>query len=143
MDGYERSAYRITIKSKQRWTCVKFFKDKIQWTWALEAKSEFNLELYRNQRSFWNMKLLMKFWILKFNSYTLDCSGEALVEVGGQPSSGKTSFTIMLTKFGQNLENLMIPLGIFSCVMQAWHVKNSENTLMCVDISTSVSFKTS
>ena len=66
--------------------------------------------------------LLLKFWIMKFNSYTLDDSGEAVVETGGQPSSGKTSFTIMLTKFGQNLENLMKPLGIFSCLMQTWHV---------------------
>ena len=66
--------------------------------------------------------LLLKFRILKFNSYSLDGSGEAVVEAGGQLSSGKTSFTIMLTKFGQNLENLMKPLGIFSCEMQTWHV---------------------
>ena len=41
----------------------------------------------------------MKFRILKFNSCTLDVSGEAVDEAGGQPSSGKTFFTIMLTKF--------------------------------------------
>ena len=75
------------------------------------------------------MVLLMKFKILKFNSYSLDGSGEAVVEAGGQPSSGKTSFTIMLTKFGQNLENLTKPLGIFSCVMQTWHVKFFDESL--------------
>ena len=69
------------------------------------------------------MELLLKFGILKFNSYTLDDSGEAGVEAGGQPSSGKTYFTIMLTKFGQNLENLTKPLGFFSCELQTWHVK--------------------
>ena len=72
------------------------------------------------------MALLLKFRILKFNSYSLDGSGEAVVEVGGQPSSGKTFFTIMLTKLGQNLENLRNPLGIFSCVMQTWHVKKKD-----------------
>ena len=113
----------VQKKSKQRWIPVKFFKDKVQCSWALEAKSEFNLEMYRNQRSFWTMVVLLKFRILKFNSCTLDGSGEAMVEAGGQPSSGKTSFTIMLTKFVQNKENLRNWLGIFSCVLQTWHVK--------------------
>ena len=124
-----------TKKSKQRWIPVKFFKDKVQCSWALEAKSEFNLEMYRNQRSFWTMVVLLKFRILKFNSCTLDGSGEAMVEAGGQPSSGKTSFTIMLTKFVQNMENLRNGLGIFSCLLQTWHVKRTNKLISSLGIT--------
>ena len=60
------------------------------------------LGFYEYQRQTWAISPLLKFRILKFNSYSLDGSGEAGAEAGGQPSSGKTSFTIMVTKFGQN-----------------------------------------
>ena len=102
-------------KSKQRWIPVKFFKDKVQCSWALEAKSEFNLEIYRKQRSFRNIVLLLKFRILTFESYTLDGSGEAFGWGWRSTIIGKTSFTLILTKFDQNWENLKNPLGFFSC----------------------------
>ena len=59
----------------------------------------------------------------KFNSYTLDASGETVDEAGGQPSLGKTSFTIIVTNFVQNRENLRNSIGIFSCEMLAFRVK--------------------
>ena len=65
-------------------------------------------------------QLIDHFETRKFNSYSLDGSRprETVDEAGGQPSFGKTSFTIIVTNFVQNWENLRNSLGIFSCEKQ-------------------------
>ena len=64
------------------------------------------------------MTQLWGFETRKFDSYTLDSSKQTVDEAGSQPSWGKTSFTIIVTNFVQNWENLRKSVGIFSCEKQ-------------------------
>ena len=124
------------------WTPVKlkiFSKTKFSThDRALEAKSEFNLGFGSTHRSFWIMTQLWGFETRKFNSYSLDGSRprETVDEAGGQPSFGKTSFTIIVTNFVQNWENLRNSLGIFSCEKQTWHEMNIYSKSTSIDTRT-------
>ena len=60
---------------------------------------------------------------MKFDSCTLDGSGEAMDEPRDQPSLGKTFFTIIVTNFVENWENLRNSIGNFSCEKLAFRVK--------------------
>ena len=119
-----RSAYKK--KSKQRWTPVKFFKDKVQCTWALEAKSDFNLEICNNQRSFWSMTQLWWFETRKFDSSNKPSSGRALETLWVQTSIGMTCCYIKVTFNNTKLGGARFGLGAYSLVKLALHVKKGS-----------------
>ena len=121
-----------TKKNKQN---VKFFLDKVQCTWALQAKSEINLELYRHQRLFWNMANLWMFRTRKSNSSTLRGCRAALHEVGDLAIIGKDFSITILIKNEPKLEKLIGRLGNFSCLVLAWHVKTFENFYILVHLN--------
>ena len=100
-----------------------FSKTKFSTKWALEAKSEFNLELYRHQRLFWIIAQLCMFWTRKSVSSTLRGCRGALHEVGDSAIIGKDFSITILTKNEPKLEKLVGWLGNFSCLVLAWHVK--------------------
>ena len=127
--GRHRRSAGAHKKNKQN---VKFFLDKVQCTWALQAKSEINLELYRHQRLFWNMANLWMFRTRKSNSSTLRGCRAALHEVGDLAIIGKDFSITILIKNEPKLEKLIGPLGNFSCLVLAWHV--NQIWMFCGDL---------
>ena len=124
LDSHGRSAVPTTKKSKQRGTPVKFFKDKIQYTWGLEAKSEFNLGFGSTHRSFWTMTQLWGFKTRKFDSSTKPSSGRALEAPRDQTNIGMTCCDIKVTFENIKLGETRFALGWYSLVMLAKHVKD-------------------
>ena len=95
--------------------------------WALDAKSEFILGIYKNQRSSWSMALLWSsgFWIRFINFKSLwSRSGEDWRSA----NIGKNSSTTILTKNVQTWKNSIFDLGIlpaWSCRgTLIWHLMN-------------------
>ena len=95
-----------------------FFKDKIQYTWALEAKSEFNLGFSSTHRSFWTITQLWGFETRKFNSSTKPSSGRALEALWDQTNIGMTCCYIKVTFNNTKLGGAGFALGSYSLVIK-------------------------
>ena len=89
---------------------------------ALEAKIEFNLEMYRNQRSFWTMTQPWWFETRKFDSWTKPSSGRIFEAPWDQTTIGMTSCDIKVTFENTKLVGARFGLGQYSLVMLAKHV---------------------